>query len=60
MKHKLCFRITTKLENSKRQHCSWQEGKKKKKKRWGLLLEKAREGKEEGKIEWTKKSFVRI
>ena len=30
MKRKLCFKITAKLGNSKRQHCSWQEGKKKK------------------------------
>ena len=28
MKRKLCFRITAKLENSKRQHCLWQERKK--------------------------------
>ena len=27
MKRKLCLRITTKLGNSKRQHCSWQEKK---------------------------------
>ena len=27
IKRKLCLRITTKLENSKRQHCSWQEKK---------------------------------
>ena len=28
MKRKLCFKITAKLGNSKRQHCSWQEKKK--------------------------------
>ena len=28
MKRKLCFRITAKLENSKRQHYLWQERKK--------------------------------
>ena len=27
MKQKLCFRITAKLGNSKRQPCSWQERK---------------------------------
>ena len=27
IKRKLCLRITTKLGNSKRQHCSWQEKK---------------------------------
>ena len=28
MKRRLCFRITAKLGNLKRQHCSWQEKKK--------------------------------
>ena len=32
----------------------------KKKKRWGPLFEKAYEGKEEGKTERRRKSFVRI
>ena len=58
MKRKLCFKITAKLGNSKRQRCSWQE--RKKKLRWGPLFKKAHEGKEEGKTEKTRKSFVRI
>ena len=58
MKRRLCFRITAKLGNSKRQHYSWQE-----KKIYiyilaeGPLFEKIREEKEEGKTKRTGKSF---
>ena len=41
MKRKLCLRITTKLGNSKRQHCSWQE----KKMKWGPFFEKTQKKK---------------
>ena len=36
IKQKLCFRITAKLGNSKKQHYSWQE----KKQSWGHCLKK--------------------
>ena len=45
MKQKLCFRIVTKLGNSKRQHYSWQEEKNK----VGPLFEKVHEEKEKKK-----------
>ena len=47
MKRKLCFRITAKLRNLKRQHYPQQEGKKKIK--WEPLFKKACEEKEEKK-----------
>jgi len=51
MKQRLCFRITAKMGNSKRQHCSQQE----KKIEWGPLFEEKknprRKRKEEGKTE---------
>ena len=59
MKRWLLFRITAKLGNSKRQHCSWHE-KKNIYINWGPLFEKAREGKEEGKTEKARKSFIHI
>ena len=61
MKRRLCFRITTKLENSKRQHFS-----RPKKKRAGPTIQKSprrkrkEEDKEEEKIEKKKIFFVRI
>ena len=46
MKRKLCFKITTKLGNSKRKHYSWQEEKKMK---WGPLFEKTQKKKKRKK-----------
>ena len=60
MKRRLCFRITAKLGNSKRQHYSWQEKKIYIYISWGPLFEKTREEKEEGKTKRTRKSFTRI
>ena len=54
MKRKLCLRITTKLGNSKRQHCSWQE----KKMKWGPFFEKTREKKKEKKREKKKEKIL--
>ena len=64
MKRQLCFKITTKLGNSKRQHYSRQE-----KNiyiyiyiymRKGPLFKKAREGKERREVERTGRSFIHI
>ena len=62
MKQRLCFKITAKLGNSKGQHCLWQK--------YiyiyicickvGATVQKAREGKENGKTERAKKSFIHI
>ena len=63
MKRWLCFRITAKLGNSKRQHCSQQE---KKKKIYiyiyikGSTVQKACEGKERREVEKTGRSFIHI
>ena len=66
MKQRLCFKITAKLGNSKRQHCSRQE--------YiyiyiyeyicmckvGTTIQKAHEGKADGKTEMVGKSFIHI
>ena len=70
MKQQMCFKIIAKLGNSKKQHCSWQKNlylniyiyiymcvcvcK------VGTTVQKAREGKEDGKIERVGKSFIHI
>ena len=61
MKRKLCFRITAKLENSKRQHCLWQE---RKKNNAGPTIQKSPWKEKKKKVEeMTKKKkcpFIRI
>ena len=60
MKQRLCFKITAKLENLKRQYCSRQK--------YiyeyicmckvGTTIQKAREGKEDGMTERARESFI--
>ena len=59
MKRRLCFRITAKLGNLKRQHCSQQE-KKNIYMRMGPLFKKACEGKERREVGRIGRSFIHI
>ena len=59
MRQQICFRITAKLGNSKRQHCSRQEKKKIYMKR-GPLFKKVIEGKERKEVGKTGRFFIHI
>ena len=59
MRQQICFRITAKLGNSKREHCSRQEKKKIYMKR-GPLFKKVIEGKERKEVGKTGRFFIHI
>ena len=60
MKRRLCFRITAKLGNSKRQHYSRQEKKKNYIYKEGSTIQKACEGKERREVGKIGRSFIHI